>query len=109
MQWFQQLRVTVRLVLCFLIVAAVGGAIGALGIFHMSNINASTESLYNNELHALKAVQEANINLIYASRAQMTLLSASTRSDRNAGIKELTSSLQNLEEHLAKVLSLIHI
>ncbi|MES2026949.1 MAG: methyl-accepting chemotaxis protein [Pseudomonadota bacterium] len=103
MQWFQQLRVTVRLVLCFLVVAAVGGAIGALGIFHMSNINASTESLYNNELHALKAAQEANINLIYASRAQMTLLSASTRSDRNAGIKELTSSLQNLEEQLAKV------
>ena len=89
MQWFQELRVTVRLILSFLIVAAVGAVVSALGIFHMGRISASTERLYNHELQTLKAVQAANIHLLYASRAQMGLLSASTKGERNAGIAEL--------------------
>ncbi|VTU25488.1 Ribose and galactose chemoreceptor protein [Variovorax sp. SRS16] len=107
MQWFQQLRVSARLILSFLVVAAVGGAISALGIFHMGRINALTESLYDNELHALKAAQEAHIDLIDASRAQMSLLSASTRGDRNTGAKALKSALEGLEAQLAQARPLL--
>ncbi|WP_374221447.1 MCP four helix bundle domain-containing protein [Variovorax sp. E3] len=96
MQWFQNLRVTIRLILSFLVVAAIGAAMSALGIFHMGRISASTEALYANELRALQAVQEANIRLLYASRAQMTLLSAGTLGERNAGADELKASIENL-------------
>ncbi len=105
MQWFQNLRVTVRLILSFLVVAAIGAAVSALGIFHMGRISASTEELYANELRALQAVQEANIHLLYASRAQMTLLSAGTRGERNAGANELKASMESLSSRAAEVKS----
>jgi methyl-accepting chemotaxis protein len=105
MQWFQNLRVTIRLILSFLVVAAIGAAMSALGIFHMGRISASTEALYANELRALQAVQEANIRLLYASRAQMTLLSAGTLGERNAGADELKASIENLSARAAEVKS----
>ena len=105
MQWFQNLRVTVKLVLSFLVVAALGAVVSALGIFHMGRISASTEELYANELRALQAVQEANIHLLYASRAQMTLLSAGTRGERNAGANELKASMESLSSRAAEVKS----
>jgi methyl-accepting chemotaxis protein len=105
MQWFQSLRVTVRLILSFLVVAAIGAAVSALGIYHMGRISASTEQLYANELRALQAVQEANIHLLYASRAQMTLLSAGTRGERNAGANELKASLESLSSRASEVRS----
>ncbi|MET3181964.1 UNVERIFIED_ORG: methyl-accepting chemotaxis protein [Variovorax guangxiensis] len=105
MQWFQNLRVTVRLVISFLVVAAIGAAVSALGIFHMGRISASTEALYANELRALQAVQDANIRLLYASRAQMTLLSAGTRGERNAGANEVKASIESLSARAAEVKS----
>ncbi|WP_432731996.1 methyl-accepting chemotaxis protein [Variovorax sp. W6] len=105
MQWFQNLRVTVRLIISFLVVAAIGAAVSALGIFHMGRISASTEALYANELRALQAVQDANIRLLYASRAQMTLLSAGTRGERNAGANEVKASIENLSARAAEVKS----
>ncbi|MDM0021325.1 methyl-accepting chemotaxis protein [Variovorax saccharolyticus] len=103
MQWFQRLRVTVKLVLSFLVVAVLGTVVSALGIFHMSRISASTERLYSHELSALQSVQQANIALLYASRSQMTLLSASTRGERNAGSNAIKKSLEDLEARAAEV------
>jgi methyl-accepting chemotaxis protein len=103
MKWFQGLRVAVRLVLSFLVVAAVGAAVSGLGIFHMGRVNASTERLYNNDLRAIKAVQAANIHLLDASRAQMGLLSAGTKGERSVGFKELKEAVAALESNVAEV------
>ena len=107
MQWFHQLRVMTKLVGSFLIVAAIGAVIGGLGIFHMGRISAATENLYNQEVLALKGVQEANIHLLYASRAQMTLLSASSIGERNTGKKDIAAALQGIEERMAEVKPLL--
>ena len=103
MQWFQQLRVTARLILSFLVVAAIGAAVSAFGIVQMGRINSATERLYNDELRVLQGTQQANIHLLYASRAQTGLLSASTRGERAAGAKDLTSSLSGLDARLEEV------
>ena len=47
-----------------------------LGVYHMGRISAATESLYEHEMRTLKAAQAAKLHLLYASRAQMGLLSA---------------------------------
>jgi methyl-accepting chemotaxis protein len=107
MKWFQGLRVAVKLVLSFLVVAAVGAGVSGLGIFQMGRINASTESLYNNDLRAIKAVQAANIHLLDASRAQMGLLSAGTKGERNVGFKELKEAVVALESNVADVKPLL--
>src|SRR5437868_9972331 len=102
MQWFQQLRVTVKLVLSSLVVAVLGTVVSALGIFHMARISASTDRLYHHELNTLQALQDANIALLYASRSQMTLLSASTRGERNTGSVAIRKSLEDLEARAAE-------
>ncbi|AGU51420.1 putative methyl-accepting chemotaxis protein [Variovorax paradoxus B4] len=107
MKWFQELRVAVRLVLSFLVVAAVGAAVGGLGIFHMGRINASTENLYGHDLRTMKAVQAANIHLLDASRAQMGLLSAGTKGERNVGFTELKNAVKALESNVAEVKPLL--
>ncbi|RST44998.1 methyl-accepting chemotaxis protein [Variovorax sp. DXTD-1] len=107
MKWFQGLPVAAKLVLSFLVVAAVGAGVSGLGIFHMGRINASTESLYNNDLRAIKAVQAANIHLLDASRAQMGLLSAGTKGERNVGFKELKEAVAALESNVADVKPLL--
>ena len=78
MQWFKQLRVATKLVVGFLIVSVIGMAMGLLGVVNMGRMTEWTSRIYNNDLQALKAVQDANINLLYASRAQIAMLSAST-------------------------------
>ena len=103
MQWFHQLRVTVKLVLSFLLVAAVGAAVGGLGIFYMARISASTESLYSQELRSLKAIQEANIHLLYASRSQMSLLSASTLGERQVEATGIKTAMASLEDRIGEV------
>lgn len=103
MKWFQQLRVAVRLVLSFLVVAAVGAAVSGIGIIQMGRINASTEDLYSHDLRAIKAVQAANIQLLDASRAQMGLLSAGTKGERNTGFTELKNAVRALESNVAEV------
>jgi methyl-accepting chemotaxis protein len=107
MQWFHQLRVMTKLVGSFLIVAAIGAIIGGLGIFHMGRISAATESLYGREVQVLKGVQEANIHLLYASRAQMTLQAASSIGERNTGKKDIATALQGIEERMAEVKPLL--
>jgi methyl-accepting chemotaxis protein len=107
MKWFLELRVAVKLVLSFLVVAAVGAAVGGLGIFHMGRINASTENLYSHDLRAMKAVQAANIHLLDASRAQMGLLSAGTKGERNTGFTELKNAVKALESNVAEVKPLL--
>jgi len=107
MQWFHQLRVMTKLVGSFLIVAAIGAIIGGLGIFHMGRISAATESLYNQEVLALKGVQEANIHLVYASRAQLGLQSASSIGERNTGKKDIAAALQGIEDRMAEVKPLL--
>ncbi|MDH6591123.1 methyl-accepting chemotaxis protein [Variovorax sp. TBS-050B] len=107
MKWFQELRVAVRLILSFLVVAAVGAAVSGLGIVQMGRINASTEGLYNTDLRAIKAVQAANIQLLDASRAQMGLLSAGTKGERNQGFNELKNAVKGLEASVAEVQPLL--
>ncbi|WPH19588.1 methyl-accepting chemotaxis protein [Variovorax paradoxus] len=107
MKWFLELRVAAKLVLSFLVVAAVGAAVGGLGIFHMGRINASTENLYSHDLRAMKAVQAANIHLLDASRAQMGLLSAGTKGERNTGFTELKNAVKALESNVAEVKPLL--
>ncbi|GAA4348270.1 methyl-accepting chemotaxis protein [Variovorax defluvii] len=108
MQRFQKLRVSTRLILAFLVVAALGVVISVLGVFHMGRISAGTSRLYHHEMRTLEAAQAANIHLLYASRAQMGLLSASTKGERNAGIAELRKAGGELGERIAEIKPVLH-
>ncbi|CAG2157500.1 methyl-accepting chemotaxis protein [Cupriavidus numazuensis] len=103
MHWFNQLRVTTRLVGGFLVVAVIGAFMGLLGVVNMGRMADWTGKIYNNDLQALKAVQDANINLVYASRAQIALLSASTMGERSTEKEQITKSLAAMDERVKQV------
>ena len=107
MQWLNNLRITVKLVLCFLVVAAVGAVIGGLGLLHMGRISAKTESLYSHAFLPLKSAQQANMQLLLASRAQIGLLSAGTIGERKADDKAIQTALADAEARMADVKSVV--
>ncbi|RZT29325.1 methyl-accepting chemotaxis protein [Cupriavidus agavae] len=97
MQWFNQLRVTTRLIAGFLVVSVIGAIIGLLGVVNMGRMAEWTGKIYNTDLQALKAVQDGNINLVYASRAQIALLSASTMGERATEKETIDKALSTME------------
>ncbi|WP_454743050.1 methyl-accepting chemotaxis protein [Cupriavidus necator] len=103
MHWFNQLRVTTRLVAGFLVVAVIGAVMGLLGVVNMGRMADWTGKIYNGDLQALKAVQDANINLVYASRSQIGLLSASTMGERAAEKEQIAKSLGLMDERIRQV------
>ncbi|CAM3480149.1 methyl-accepting chemotaxis protein [Cupriavidus plantarum] len=100
MQWFNQLRVTTRLIAGFLVVSVIGAIMGLLGVINMGRMADWTGKIYNEDLQALKAVQDGNINLVYASRAQIALLSASTMGERATEKERIEKSLATMEERV---------
>ncbi|MBY4898422.1 methyl-accepting chemotaxis protein [Cupriavidus sp. AU9028] len=100
MQWFNQMRVATKLIAGFLIVSVIALVMGLLGVINMGRMTDWTSRIYNNDLQALKAVQDSNINLLYASRAQIALLSASTMGERNREKKLIDTSFANVEERM---------
>ncbi|SPA02766.1 MCP: Methyl-accepting chemotaxis protein, chemotaxis sensory transducer [Cupriavidus taiwanensis] len=103
MHWFNQLRVTTRLVAGFLVVAVIGAVMGLLGVVNMGRMADWTGKIYHDDLRALKAVQDANINLVYASRSQIALLSASTMGERTVEKEQIAKSLAAMDERIRQV------
>jgi len=102
MQWFNQLRVTTKLVVGFLVVSLIGVVMGLLGVVNMGRMADWTGKIYNDDLQALKAVQSGNISLLYGSRAQIALLSASTMGERAAEKDQIEKSLGMLDESMKR-------
>ncbi|WP_059415748.1 methyl-accepting chemotaxis protein [Cupriavidus basilensis] len=100
MQWFNQLRVTTKLVAGFLVVSLIGAVIGLLGVVNMGRMADWTGKIYHDDLQSLKGVQGANIDLLYSSRAQIALLSASTMGERAAEKEQIEKALAALDERM---------
>jgi len=101
MQWFDRLPLKAKLVGSFLIVSALCGIVGALGVFSLARLSGETDKMYTRELRGLQAVQQADISLLYASRAQIALLSASTVSERKSGVKQIEDGLNTMQAEIA--------
>jgi methyl-accepting chemotaxis protein len=76
------MKIGVRLLAGFLLVVAISGAIGWMGISNASRINALADEMYAQELLGLSYIKEANINLIYIGRARGNVLLATTQEER---------------------------
>ncbi|PKM94514.1 MAG: methyl-accepting chemotaxis protein [Firmicutes bacterium HGW-Firmicutes-1] len=66
MKSFNNLKIKIKLLICFLIVAIFTGTVGTIGIFNMSASNDRTDSIYHNNFlpsHKL-ALVERNLQLI---------------------------------------------
>ena len=94
LRYFSGLRIGARLSGAFLLVAVIGGAIGAFGVWGLARINEMNDRLYDTELRGISDIKEANINLIYAGRARNGYLAASTQEERQALRKQFDDAVK---------------
>ena len=94
---FSGMRIGARLTGAFLLVALIGGAIGAFGVWGLSRINEMNDRLYDTELRGISDLKEANLNLIYAGRARNAYLAASSEEARLALRKQFDDAVKAME------------
>jgi methyl-accepting chemotaxis protein len=82
MRWFYDMKVGTKMVAAFIIVCAITGVVGFMGIKNMGNINAMADRIYERELRGLSYIKEANIDLMYLVRSEKNTLLASTEDER---------------------------
>ena len=63
------MKIGVRLIAGFVLVAAISAVVGLIGISNASKINDMADNMYARELQGLSYIKEANIDLIYQARA----------------------------------------
>ncbi|WP_158084256.1 methyl-accepting chemotaxis protein [Marispirochaeta aestuarii] len=104
MKWFYNLRIANKLILAFMLLMAITGLVGFIGISNMGKINNLADYMYETELMGLYYVKEANIQLIYATRAEKNILISPSAEeqqgyydDYRAFIKEMDSLLKQAE------------
>ncbi|MFA1685271.1 methyl-accepting chemotaxis protein [Achromobacter dolens] len=94
---FSGLRIRARLSGAFLMVALLGGAVGAFGVWGLARINDMNSQLYEVELRGLSDMKNANLQLVYAGRARNSYLAASTEAEREASRKQFDSAVRRLD------------
>ena len=94
---FSGMRIGARLTGAFLLVAIIGGAIGAFGVWGLARINEMNDRLYDTELRGISDLKEANLNLIYAGRARNAYLAASSEEARTALRKQFDDAVKTMD------------
>ena len=94
---FSGLRIRARLSGAFLMVALLGGAIGAFGVWAMARINDMNTELYDVELRGLTAIKDANLQLVYAGRARNSYLAATSEREREAIRQQFDTAVSKLD------------
>jgi methyl-accepting chemotaxis protein len=105
---FNRMKVGTRLIAGFLLLTLLGAIVASVGIFNMSRINDSNDTLYQRELLGISYVKEANINLIYVGRALRNVLLASSDKDRDAARANVETARKQLNMNLDKARPLFY-
>ena len=96
------IKIGIRLIAAFLIVAAASGLVGYVGISNAGKINDMADRMYERELLGLSYVKEANINLIYIGRARANALLASSQEERAKHVAVADKAIATMKEQMEK-------
>ncbi|CAJ0854675.1 methyl-accepting chemotaxis protein [Ralstonia flatus] len=103
MGWIKRLPVSTVLTGGFLIVAAMGAAIGGLGIYTITQLSKASEELAQKQMRAITQMGSAANSLAHASRAQTALLIATTLTERKTLSTQIADSMQHLKDGVETV------
>lgn len=97
-----QLKLSTRLYGGFITVVLIAAAIGLVGIRNMSELNDLTDQMYDFELLGVSYVKEANINLLYAARAEKNFLLAPSEELRKTYAEGMNKYKKSTQEYMNK-------
>lgn len=97
------IKIGMRLMLAFLLVTAFTVGVGYIGVQNSDAINAANDRLYQDNLAAISAVKEANIDLIWLGRARASFLAAEDDGERRRNIDIMNEYLRKLKQNMVVV------
>ena len=96
------LKIGLRLILAFILVAGASAVVGLVGIHTASRINEMSDRMYDTELLGLSLIKEANIDLIYVGRARSNFMLATTAEERAKQLDTVQKSMVMMKDNIAK-------
>ena len=99
---FANMKIGVRLIAGFLIVAGISAIVGAIGISNASKMNEKADDMYAMELMGLSYIKEANIDLISIGRARSNFLLATSEDERAKHLASIAASTESLKANIDK-------
>jgi methyl-accepting chemotaxis protein len=108
MNWFKNLKISVKLISAFLILSGITGVVGYVGIENMVKLNDAAEKLYKRELMGVSYVKEANIDLMYVARSIRNVVLASTEEVRQKNVADVEKNLKLVQDNMDKARELFH-
>ncbi len=82
MRAFKGLKLSQKLILCFLLISFIVGGVGFIGISEMRKLNANSTSMYENNLTDLKTVEELKGNFLQIHSDLLSLLNTRDESKK---------------------------
>ena len=86
----------------FCLVAVLSLVVGIIGIVNLNRMSDLASTMYQKELLGLSYVKEANIDLLYAARAEKNFLLSSSMADRDKYKENWTKYIAMLNSNLEK-------
>jgi len=105
---FSNVKIGLRLITGFLLVAAISVVVGFVGMSSASKINDLSNQMYHEQVLGVSYIKEANIDLIYVERAFSKYLLATTQEERQNQKEIIDKSAALLNENLTKAAPLFH-
>ena len=103
---FANLKIGVKLMAGFLLVAAMSIVVGAVGISSASKSSTLADAIYSRDLLGLSYVREANTRLIHVGRARAELLLATTEQERQKQLASVNKDSAAVTDDLNKAKAL---
>ena len=97
---FSHIKIGVRLIAGFVLVAAISIVVGFIGISNASKINDLADAMYEKELIGLSRIKEANINLVYIGRARGNYLLAASQEERQTHLDSIQKYLGTFKDQV---------
>jgi methyl-accepting chemotaxis protein len=99
---FSNIKIGVRLITGFVLVAAISVIVGLIGISNAGKIDEMADAMYTQDLIGLSLIKEANIDLISIGRARSNYLLATSQEERQKHLASINKNSAAVKDNIEK-------
>ena len=102
MKWFNNLKIRSKLVICFFIVSLFIAVVGGIGIYNMKEITSNSSSLYLENCHSVRGLQQFNSNTLHI---RLEILNLIDGRDSNK-VNETKNTIENFRKENNEIIKM---
>jgi methyl-accepting chemotaxis protein len=108
MNWFNNLKVRTRLLVSFLVIAALTAVVGFVALRNMSIMIERADVMYQRELMGLSHIKQVNVDILHIVRAEKNFILAVTEEQRKVVGDNMVGWQDDLKRDMDKAKPLFH-